>query len=87
MALAPLQIYVRQQQWRQGVIDCLNSIMLLQGSGALLTTATSGFGYLPSMPGAPTETPVGTPSGYVPAVVDSATGKLYLYTSGAWAVA
>lgn len=56
---------------------------LIMGSAALATTATDGFFYLDSCAGPPTGTPT-TVTGRVPAIVDTANSKLYLYIGGAW---
>lgn len=53
------------------------------GDGGLLTTATIGFGYLPTSAGPPTGTPLAKP-GYVPAVLDTTNSKLWMYIGGAW---
>ena len=59
-------------------------LTLLQSApAALATTATTGFLYAPTCPGPPTGTPV-TQAGFVPLVIDSVSGQLYGYISGAW---
>lgn len=55
---------------------------LVIGSGALATTATNGFLYIPSCPGAPTGTPTAN-TGRVPMVYDSSNDAFYIY-NGAW---
>lgn len=59
----------------------LNSAIL--GNGALATTATDGFLYVPTCAGTPTGTPTAM-SGYVPIVVDTTNNKLYFHSNGAW---
>lgn len=52
-------------------------------SGALATTATDGFFYIPTCAG----TPTGTPTSYTgrsPLVIDSTGSKLFCYVGGAW---
>lgn len=53
------------------------------GSGALATTATDGFLYIPTCAGTPTGTPT-TVTGLAPMVADSTNNKLYVYLGGAW---
>jgi hypothetical protein len=53
------------------------------GGSALLTTATTGFTYIPGCAGLPTGTPT-TYTGRVPIVVDSSNNKFYFYTNGSW---
>ena len=56
------------------------------GDGKLTTTATAGFGFLPTCAGPPTGVPV-TPdpvhTGYVPIVFDTTNNKIWIY-NGAW---
>lgn len=52
------------------------------GAGALARTATSGFGFLPTMAGAPTGVPQAL-SGFVPCVFDTTNNKLWIY-NGVW---
>lgn len=52
------------------------------GQGALATTATTGFGYMPTCAGAPTGVPARQP-GSVPFVYDTTNNKLWIY-NGAW---
>lgn len=58
---------------------------LVNTSGAIATTATSGFIYASSCAGTPTGTPT-TFTGSVPLVIDTSTGtgKLWAYIGGAW---
>ena len=60
-----------------------NSVIL--GTGALATTATSGFLYLDSCAGAPTGVPAAA-TGRVPIVIDTSTGtgKLWAYIGSTW---
>lgn len=53
------------------------------GAGALTTTATDGFPYIPTCPGTPTGTP-STFTGRSPIVWDSTNLFLYAYSGGAW---
>lgn len=53
------------------------------GAGALATTATTGFSYIPTSAGAPTGTPI-TLTGYVPMEYDTTNNRFYIY-SGTWA--
>lgn len=53
------------------------------GGGALATTATDGFLYVPTCAGTPTGTPTAK-SGFAPIVVDSTNNKLYFYSGGQW---
>jgi hypothetical protein len=53
------------------------------GGGALTTTATDGFLYVPTCAGTPTGTPTAK-SGFAPIVVDSTNNKLYFYSGGQW---
>jgi len=55
---------------------------VLINAAALSTTATDGFLYIPSCPGAPTGTPT-TQTGRNPLIVDSTNSKLYFY-AGSW---
>jgi hypothetical protein len=54
---------------------------LILGTGALGTTATEGFLYIPSCAGIPTGTP-DSHTGRVPMVYDSANDNYYIYNSG-----
>jgi hypothetical protein len=62
------------------------------GDGVLPLTATTGFGFLPTMAGQPTGVPLtpgraSTPIAqypYVPCVFDTLHSKLWIYTGGAW---
>lgn len=56
---------------------------LVVGNAALATTATTGFLYLPSCPGAPTGVPA-TQTGTVACVLDSTDSKLWAYIGGSW---
>ncbi len=59
-----------------------NAGSLVLGTGALATTATDGFMYIPSCAGAPTGVPT-TQTGTVAQVYDTTNNKLYIY-NGAW---
>jgi hypothetical protein len=52
------------------------------GQGALATTATTGFAYLPTCAGPPTGVPIAQ-AGYVPTVFDTTNSKIWIY-NGAW---
>lgn len=51
------------------------------GNAALATNATTGFLYVPSCPGVPTNTPA-THTGTIPLAYDSTDNKLYVYNGG-----
>jgi hypothetical protein len=53
------------------------------GAGAVATTATDGFLYVPTCAGTPTGTPT-TVTGFAPIVVNTTNNKLYFYSGGAW---
>ena len=53
----------------------------------LPTSASGGFGYLPTCAGSPTGTPSTAPTGGVPAVIDTTNSKLWVYIGGAWTAA
>jgi hypothetical protein len=53
------------------------------GSPSLATTATSGFGYIPTTTGTPTGTPDAI-TGYAPMLVDTGGSKLWVYIGGTW---
>jgi len=53
------------------------------GSASPVTTATTGFGYIPVTTGTPTGVPVAI-TGYVPIVADSGGDKLWIYIGGTW---
>lgn len=55
------------------------------GIGALATTATNGFAYMPTCAGAPTGTPTAK-AGFVPFVYDTTDNKLYVH-NGTWKAA
>ena len=59
--------------------------VVLNGTGAaLLTTATSGFPFIPTCAGTPTGVPGSIPTGTVPMVFDTTGVKLWIYTGGTW---
>jgi len=51
--------------------------------GALATTATTGFFYIPTCAGAPTGVPAATYTGLVPMIYDTTNHKFWIY-DGAW---
>lgn len=53
------------------------------GGGALATTATNRFLYVPTCAGTPTGTPT-TKTGFAPIVVNTTNNKLYFYSGGVW---
>lgn len=53
------------------------------GAGAIATTATDGFLYVPTCAGPPTGTPT-TITGLAPIVIDGTNNKLYFYSGGSW---
>lgn len=53
------------------------------GAGAVATTATDGFLYVPTCAGTPTGTPT-TITGMAPIVVNTTNNKLYFYSGGQW---
>lgn len=57
--------------------------VLMAVAGAINTTATDGFVYLPSCAGPPTGTPTAA-TGMIPFVVDSTNSRAYIYSGGAW---
>jgi hypothetical protein len=62
-------------------ITALGSVVA--GNGALTTTATDGFLYVPTCAGTPTGTPT-TITGMAPIVVNTTNNKLYFYSGGSW---
>jgi hypothetical protein len=57
--------------------------VLLAMAGAIATTATDGFVYMPSCAGPPTGVPTAA-TGMIPFVVDSTNSRAYIYSGGAW---
>lgn len=55
-------------------------------AGALTTTATDGFLYVPTCAGVPTGVPT-TITGKSPIVVDTTNNRLYFYSGGSWVAA
>jgi hypothetical protein len=53
------------------------------GGGALATTATNRFLYVPTCAGTPTGTPTAK-SGFAPIIIDTTNNKLYFYSTGVW---
>jgi hypothetical protein len=79
--------------WNQAVAEliaveaALQTVTTIAGAGntaALATTATKGFGYIPTCAGLPTGTPAGTPAGFVPWVYDTTNHKISVYDGGSW---
>jgi hypothetical protein len=62
-------------------ITALGSVVT--GNGALATTATDGFLYVPTCAGTPTGTPTAI-TGMAPIVVNTTNNKLYFYSGGSW---
>jgi hypothetical protein len=55
----------------------------VMGTGALATTVTDGFPYVPTCAGTPTGTPTAY-TGRAPLIVDDAGNKVWVYIGGAW---
>ena len=53
------------------------------GAGAVETTATDGFLYLPTCAGTPTGVPTAK-TGFAPCLIDTTAKKLWVYVGGAW---
>lgn len=53
------------------------------GAGAVATTATDGFLYIPTCAGVPTGVPTAK-TGFAPIVVDTTNNRWYFYSGGAW---
>lgn len=66
---------------KRATIDSLGNKIFT--NGALATTATDGFVYIPSCAGLPTGVPTAVTGG-VPLVADSTNNKIYAYVGGAW---
>lgn len=60
-----------------------NASNFISGAGAVSTSGTDGFLYVPTCAGAPIGTPTAK-TGFAPIIVDSTNNKLYFYSSGAW---
>lgn len=71
-------------QLRRFTITAAGDIVI--GTGALATTATTGFLNIPACAGLPTGVPT-TFTGRAPLVVDSTNNALYFYSNSAWRVA
>jgi hypothetical protein len=56
---------------------------VVMSGAALATNAATGFVYMPTCAGIPTGTPVAYP-GTVPWVFDTASNKIWIYSSGVW---
>ena len=75
----PLLLYTSNLERMR--IDSSGNVQV--GTGAIATTATDGFLYIPTCAGTPTGTPTAK-TGLAPMVVDSTNNKLYVYIGGAW---
>lgn len=64
------------------LLRCLANGSLLQGHGAVTSTATNGFLYIATVAGTPTGTPTAS-TGRVPMLYDTTANKLWIY-NGAW---
>lgn len=64
-----------------GFVDANGSLVC--GSGALSTSATTGFIYMPTCAGTPTGSP-SSHTGTVPFVYDTTNNKICIYSGGAW---
>lgn len=67
----------------RGGITTAGSVYVGSGAGALATTATDGFLYIPTCAGLPTGTPTAI-TGSAPLVADSTNNRVYCYLGGAW---
>ncbi len=56
----------------------------LSSTAALTTNATTGFVFLPVVPGLPVGTPIAVPSWSLPAVIDYTDNKWCIYMNGGW---
>jgi hypothetical protein len=67
------------------LIEAAISSGVIGGPGPLANNATSGFGFLPTMAGAPTGVPAAQP-GFVATVYDTTNHKLWVYdtTTNTW---
>lgn len=80
----PLTLYTNGAQ--QAQIDAAGNKIMHGGAGALATTATTGFVWVPYCLGTPTGNP-GAPansSGSVPLAIDLTANKLWFWTGAAW---
>lgn len=64
-------------------IDAAGNIVAGPAAGAISTSATDGFLYIPTCAGTPTGVPT-SKSGMAPMVVDATNNRLYFYSSGSW---
>jgi hypothetical protein len=74
-------IVFRVNRQTKGQVSGTGSWVL--GVGALATTATDGYTYLPTCPGAPTGVPT-TQTGMAPMLVDTTNSKLWVNVNGTW---
>lgn len=72
-------VYKNSETWFLSKLKAWSSVIV--GAAALATTATSGFLYLPSMPGTPSGVPI-VETGTFPAVWDSTNKKICVYDAG-----
>jgi hypothetical protein len=80
-ANVPVQFYTNGDL--AASIDQNKNFVAGPASGAISTSATDGFLYIPSCAGTPTGTPT-SKSGMAPMVVDATNNRLYFYSDGAW---
>lgn len=59
------------------------NVVLGGNNGAIITSATDGFVYLPTMAGVPSGAPT-VYTGYSPVVIDTTNSKIYARIGGAW---
>jgi hypothetical protein len=83
---APIEFYTLSKNSTSNIrltLDGAGNVVI--GAAALATTATNGFPFMPSCPGAPTGTPAAY-TGRVPFIYDTTNNKLYVYNSvsSAW---
>ena len=76
-------VIITDGQANQLIRKDANNNQILGAEVALLTTATTGFTYLPSCAGLPTGVPTAI-TGKIPVVIDSTNNKMYIYSGGAW---
>jgi hypothetical protein len=64
-------------------LDTAGNVVLGAAAGAISTSATDGFTYVPSCAGTPTGTPT-SKSGMIPIVIDSTNHRFYFFSGGSW---